>query len=171
MPSFAHQYPVLIVSHCETHFLCLSVYFRTLGQFAAWQYHDLVFVGKTDGGGLGRSIGYQTSLHSHGGAFCSVTCSQRKYHCPPYGRHGPQSCLWLLSALVFLASAPADRLDPYGTYLFSLFGLGEICFTESAYHVAVCLSISLLLILSVKKLKIRKSSQKTIKHNLFQHFV
>lgn len=70
------------VSHRETHFLYLSAFFRTVGQLAAWQYHDLLFVGKTDGGGLGRSIGYQTSLHSHGGAFCSVTCSQRKYHCP-----------------------------------------------------------------------------------------
>ena len=72
---------------------------------------------------------------------------------------------------MFLASAPADRLDLYGTYLFALFSFRGICFTQDAYRTTVCLSIFLLLILSLKKLKIRISSQKTIKHNLFQHYV
>lgn len=91
-----------------------------------------------------RSIGlYRASPHSYGGAFYSVTCSQRKYHDPRIcivARSFAQSCF---TALVVFAHflpdfsppfpvefpcAPAVRLNTYGTYLIALFSCHADCF-------------------------------------------
>ena len=46
-----------------------------------YQIH-IFLKGRPNGGGQGRSIGLCcASLHAYGGAFYSVTCIQRKYHC------------------------------------------------------------------------------------------
>lgn len=69
------------VSHGGTHFfypLIRQNPHRWAVRIVGFTYGQIK--GVSDGGGRGRSIGSCASLHAHGGALCSVTYSQRKYH-------------------------------------------------------------------------------------------
>ena len=93
---------------------------RTLGKYGSKL--SLFSKAWADGGGQSRSIGKTSaSLHAYGGAFYSVTCSQRKYHYFCTRVMAVTFCRAVISALVFIASAPADRLCTYRTYLLALF--------------------------------------------------
>lgn len=99
---------------CADHFL--SRYFSKAKQTAAGQPLHRIF---------------RASLHSCGGAFYSVTCSQRKYHCfrlrilarscakAASQRDVSRSSFSLLSGTYL--RAPAVRLNADRTYLSALF--------------------------------------------------
>ena len=89
-----------------------------------------IFVkGKADGGGQPLHRIFRASLHAYGGAFYSVTCSQRKYHC---------------SRLRILARSSAKAASQRGVSRSSLFSpLRDLssrtrCTAQRRQNVSVC---------------------------------
>ena len=124
------------------HDFCVSIMFPHTTKSALTCRADfhihIFFRGVPNGGGQPLHRNCCASLHSDGGAFYSVTCSQRKYHYPRRyvvacglagavcGNSVPRSRLLLLRQTILahppLGSTPAERdWQPY-----SLFSIGDL---------------------------------------------